>query len=251
MKKFACLVIIMTILCLFIPVKATANANFEQGYARIIDQKTPFYSDENGLELLFYLPYTYYVKVINSNNAFYHVEYGGFSNNPTIDGYVPKTALFFDGLTVEAPYPSVSVSSFNSCALYQTFNMNKTLKHIFKNRKIMPYGHNYAPNGEICYYVSYNDTLGYVYESDLSPFTILDHKNPLTFLSKEPEPDTPAPPTDNEEQQTSDSNNYFSLRIVIIICLVFAGIISVFVAVKGATKKSPDFSAYYEENDYE
>jgi hypothetical protein len=252
MKKTAFLVIIMTILCLFIPNAKIVNANYDLGYARIVNEETPFYSDDAGQNLLFYLPYTYYVKVINANENFYHIEYGGYSSNPIIDGYAPKDALLFDGLTIDSPYPSVIVSSSSSCALYESAQMSNPLKHIFKDRIIKPYGLNYANNGEIIYYVSYNDTLGYVYESDLFPFTIENHKNPLTFLTPEPEQNSPTiSPSTPQQNPENEKNNFFSLRIVIIICLGFAGVLALIFSLRSATKKTPDFSSYYEENDYE
>ncbi len=252
MKKFAYLSIIMTILCLFIPSPSTVSAQSKNGYARIINENTPFYSDSQGLDLLFYLPYTYYVKVIQTQNEFLHVEYGGYSNNLTIDGYVLKSQVYFDEHAVSSPYPNVQVQTSDGCTLYKTSTMLEPVMHIFKDRTVKPYGTSVAPDGSIVYYVSYNNTLGYVYEKHLKPFTLNNHPNPLTFLEPETTPPQSSENTSNDTQTNSNANNdFFSLRIVIIICLVFAGIIAFFVAIKNGGKKALDFSSYYDENDYE
>ena len=250
MKKFTCLFIIMTLLCLFMPESQVANANYSKSYARVINDTTPFFSDTTSNNLLFYLPYTYYVKIIGEKDNFYHVEYGGYSSNPVIDGFVPKTALFFDELSVSSPYPNVDVVSSSSCTLYENSKMDTPIKHIFANRKVLPYGINYAPNGSVIYFVSYNDSLGYLYESQITPFTINNHENPLTFLESENVSQNTPTATPNTEQDSTDKN-FLSLRIVIIVCLVFAGLIALFVGVKNASRKRTDYSSYYEENDYE
>ncbi len=239
----------MTVLCLFIPKIEFASATTSSPYGRVINDTTPFYSDPTSTNLLFYLPYTYYVKIIGEMGDFYHVEYGGYSDNPVIDGYVPKNALYFDEQKVTSPYPSIQINSSTSCTLYDSTMMNIPIKHIFKNRTLMPYGINYAPNGSVIYFITYNDTLGYVYENQITPFTLENHENPLTFL----ENNSVKPPITNSTETKKDekNNEFLSLRIVIIVCLVFAGLIALFVGVKNATKKRTDFSSYYEENDYE
>lgn len=251
MKKFTCLLIIMTILYLFIPSPHVAFATSANAYARVINDTTPIFSDNAGKNLLFYLPYTYYVKILGEENEYYHVEYGGYSNNPTIDGYVLKTALYFDDQEVLSPYPNVTVVSLESCTLYTSAKMDTPVKHIFANRTIKPYGINYAPNGSVIYFITYNDTLGYVYESHVAPFTIKNHDNPLTFLDKEVTPQPETPQTDTTIKNENKNTDFLSLRIVIIVCLVFAGVIALFVAIKNASKKHADSASYYEENDYE
>lgn len=251
MKKIAYLSIIMTLLSLFIPSPSVANAQSTNGYARIINDNTPFFSDSTGLDLLFYLPYTYYVKVIETQNEFLHVEYGGYSDNLTIDGYVLKSQVYFDELVVSSPYPNVQVQTCDGCALYKTSSMLEPVMHIFKDRTVKPYGTSVAPDGSIIYYVSYNNTLGYVYEKHLKPFTLNNHSNPLTFLKPEVKPENSENTPNDTQTSTTEKSDFFSLRIVIIICLVFAGIIAFFVAMKHGGKKAPDFSSYYDENDYE
>ena len=250
MKKFTYILIIMTLLCFIIPSKAYASASYNMSYARVINDTTPFYSDSLGQNLMFYLPYTYYVKVIGEENGYYHVEYGGYSSNPIIDGYVPKDVLFFDEQQVSSPYPMIEVLSASACTLYLTNDMNTPIKHIFKNRVILPYGINIAPNGAMIYLVTYNGTLGYVYESDLTPFELKNHENALTFLENNANNNS-ITQSENEQPAKDKENNFLSLRIIIIVCLVFAGIIAFFVCLKNGSKKTTDFSSYYEENDFE
>ena len=81
-----------------------------------------------------------------------------------------------------------------------------------------------------------------------------NHPNELTFIKKQTEPE-PAPteqPTDdgsNADADKSGGDSVVNLRIVIICCLAFAGVIALFIAFK--TKPPRRKQNYYDENDYE
>jgi len=61
-----------------------ANATY---YARIIDSSTCFYSSANESDVLFYLPETYFVELLSSEQNFYHARYNDQY------GYVKKEAV--------------------------------------------------------------------------------------------------------------------------------------------------------------
>ena len=57
-------------------------------YRRVIDDETGFYSSVMDANPLFYLPYTYYVKVLGEAGEFTHVEIHGEGGRAALDGYV-------------------------------------------------------------------------------------------------------------------------------------------------------------------
>ena len=209
-------------------------------YGRITDSVTPFYIDEEGCNILCYLPYTYYVKILSNGNLLSHVQYG-FGSTTLIDGYVPTEKLFIESAMVEVPYPDLYVTTCKNAVLYADGNCTTIIQHVFNGRK-MKFLASANFNDIYSCYVEYNGITGYVKEDEITPFTLQNHKNPLTFLP--PEPETVLPIT----QFNSDN---LALKIIIVACLLGAGIIALIcVFTKKATCEIAA-SGYYDENDYE
>ena len=212
-------------------------------YLRVIDNQTPFFQSVNDTVPSFYLPYTYYVKVLESYETLTHVEIHGTNGIAGMDGYVPTDLLFDDGLEVINPFLCLDITTAGTTILYQDRYLATPSQYIFAERKLKYYGHVNSENGNI-YYVSYNNKLGYVKESDIAPFVIQNHPNDLTFIIQE------TPPVDEEQYENiSNSSDSFGLKSVIIACLLFAGLIALFIALGKNTDNRK--SNYYEENDYE
>lgn len=228
---------------------AYAFSDVKSGYARVITDDTPFYSDASGKRLLFYLPYTYYVRILE-NGAFYtHVECYGTGGTAAIDGYVPSDMLFYDGLSVKNPYVDLKLTALSTAVLYSDSELKTPVQYVFAGRTMNYYGTLPLGENSYAYFVGYNDRLGYVKESDVMPFEIENHPNELTFIPKEePEPETP--PAEDPEDNANNSKLVFDLRILIIASLCFAGITAIFVAFRKKPKKHPA-AGYYDENDYE
>lgn len=247
MKKKIFLTLITTLLItvIFCAQNLNLNSNARAGslYLRVITDDTPFYQNVTDQTPLFYLPYTYYVKIIGSNNGFYHVECYGNGNSPVLDGYVPENYLFDDGLTVTYPYVSLSITTVNSTMLYADSQLKTSLQYVFQDRSMQYYGALNTDNG-IIYYVGYNNRLGYVKESDVFPFSIPNHPNELTFI----EPEIPETPVDDAPQSSATAT--FDLKFAIIACLIFAGLVALFIAFS-KSKPAKTAVSYYDENDYE
>ena len=222
-------------------VKAFYSGNAE--YLRVITDDTPFYTEKSADKPIFFLPYTYYVKVIEYGDNFCHVCYA--DGGAEIDGYVPTYKLFYDGLTVLSPYPAVFPTTAKTTVLYSDAQLTSALQYIFPERELFFYGKYYSPQGNTLYYVAYNNKLGYVKEEELLPFTLSNHPNELTFLIKEESPEEEKP---TESEETPE--NLVNLRILIIAVLGFAGLVALFFAVGKKPKPQPAAS-YYDENDYE
>ena len=259
MKNFTLLIV--TILCGIICISFLAivisgcpasrvSAEEPIGYLRVITEDTPFYADKNADTPLFYLPYTYYVKIIERGEYYTHVEYA--IKGVSIDGFVPTNKLFEDGLPVTKPFPAITLTTSDTAVLYKDYSLSVSLQYVFEGRNLYYYGAMQSPQGKTLYYVGYNDRLGYVKEEDLMPFAVPNHPNELTFLkADDPEPETaPAVATDTSKQETAETDSNFNIRIAIIAILGLAGIIALVVAL-GKRPKTAPAASYYDENDYE
>ncbi|MBQ9514432.1 MAG: hypothetical protein IJR66_05620 [Clostridia bacterium] len=243
MKKL--LLLISIILISFIPV-FSANAISETRYLRVINSETAFYSDENDESFLFYLPYTYYVKVIKIKENYLHVELLP-ENAPSLDGYVKKNDLYEDGQEVVSPYPSLTIKTLNDCAFYKDKYCSNAMTYLFKDRSLNYYGYYKSGENQFVYFVSYNGKLGYVKESDVIPFDIVHHPNVLTFLEESDiAPETVS--TFSPEESEDYTNNHETLKLVIVILLMLAGALALFIAI--FPKKPKKEENYYDENDF-
>ena len=212
-------------------------------YARVINDTTPFYKTEHDTTPLFYLPYTYYVKVLNKNQEFTHVQIHGENGIPGLDGYVPTNLLFYDNLDVITPYLNLDITTCGTAVLYQDQELGLQSQYVFAQRKLCYYGYLQTDKGML-YFVGYNGLLGYIEESKILPFTIENHPNELTFIVK---------PDENQEDTTPSTEvqptDLFGLKTAIVVCLLFAGLIALFIAL--GKKQVPTKTGYYEENDYD
>ena len=240
MKKFALFVVAILLVALSpFPEK---KVRAESPYLRIIDNTTPFYSNTFATTPVFFLPYSYYVKVLGESGEYYHVEYCGENNINSIDGFVPKSMLYEDDLSASYRYPSITITTSTSTVLYLDSELSSSIQYIFSGRDLNYYGSFTRDDGEIIYFVSYFNRLGYVRESDIIPFQIPLHPNPLTFIQEE-EPEIEPPP------QKDSQTDVTTIRIIIFVCLFFAGIFAIFVAVKNKPIKKNQ--TYFDEEDYE
>lgn len=214
-------------------------------YRRVIDQKTPFFQSIHDSLPIFYLPYTYYVRIIGSQGELTHVQLHGDNGIAGIDGYVPTDLLFYDGLEVANPFLNLDITTAGTTVLYQDQYLSIPSQYIFAERKLKYYGH-VNNSTENIYYVSYNNKLGYVRESEILPFVIPNHPNELTFIVEPTPPPVQEDPITTQPQTQSDA---FGLKAIIIICLLFAGIIALFISL--GKKNDTVKTNYYEENDYE
>ena len=242
MKKFlSLLAIALSIFTFAEPFVKSANASAQTEYLRVIDKTTPFYKNVYDTIPLFYLPYSYYVKVINLSGEYYHVELHCDNGQVAIDGYVPSERLYNDDLAVSSPYLELTITTVSTAVLYSDQNLSIPLQYIFPERSLYYYGEITTEQGTL-FYVGYNSRLGYVKESDVFPFIINNHPNKMPSSSESlPE---------NEKVSSTQNADVFGLRAIIIACLIFAGITALFIAVKNGKNRQNHLN-YYEENDYE
>jgi hypothetical protein len=250
MKKFTSFIFIWLICLLsfiyvlFIPL---VSAEATSTYLRVTNQQATFYANANEQSALFYLPYTYYVKSLGEVGEFTHVECYGVNGGAALDGYVKTAHLFDDGLIVNNPFVSLTITTATTSTLFADATLLSPTQYVFAERTMRYYG-SYLCGETTIYYVEYNGKLGYVKEADVYPFAIPNHPNELTFLPKEELPEIP--PEVPSERTTASPEAYLSLKIIIIGCLLFAGIVALVLALKQKPNKQVA-AGYYDENDYE
>lgn len=210
-------------------------------YARVITEDAPFYVNLSDDTPLFYLPYTYYVKIISYADGFYHVNCYDSIGLTALDGYVPKDYLFFEEVDVPSPYVDLKLTTKDTAVLYSDNNLSSPLLYLFPGRRLTYYG-KLNLDGTSLLFVGYNDKLGYVKEQDVLPFLIPNHPNPLTFLPQEK-------PTESSSEKHITNRNT-ALKIAVFACLILAGIIALSFAL-GKNKNRIYDSDEVTFNDYE
>lgn len=234
--------ILMLILSSFLPFYPVTVNSEPTKYLRVITEDTAFYKTVNDTTPLFYLPYTYYVKPLKVEGLYTHVECYGLGGTAGLDGYVLTELLYDDKLPVINPYVVLELTTATTAVLYRDSNLQEPVQYLFAERKLKYYG-SLTKGEQIIYYCSYNNRLGYVRESDVYPFSIANHPNKLTFLPE-------APPNEEIKTDTNSGKDLLTLKIAIILCLVFAGIVGLVVALNKKPTKAVAIG-YYDENDYE
>ncbi len=240
MKKFVSLIIALLCYCIFVCLPFfVVNTKAQSKYLRVINHSTPFYKNATDSVELFFLPYTYYVEILDTVGDFYHVEVFGLGELVALDGFVPKSALFDDGLTVEHPFLTLSVYTCETAVLYADIQLSTPIQYVFPERELAYYGSILTPSGN-AFFVEYNGRLGYVKEQCVLPFSIPNHPNPLTFLA----------PPDEQSPEPNNDGDFLSLRVTIIACLAFAGVIGLLIAFGNKRQSKIPTCEYYDENEY-
>lgn len=202
-------------------------------YKRVVNEKTPFFLDEKGADILFYLPKGYYIRVLSVKNNILHVECFGSGGTPMLDGYVEKNSVIDCLSPVENPFLSLQIKTSSSCVLYDDANLTKEVQFLFKDRTLFYYGKAVSDNGQNLLFVYYNGKIGYVKETDVYPFSVPSHPEPLNLQNS-------TTPSAQTEISSAPSNEQFNgLKTAVVVCLFLAGVIALCVALK---KKGDPFS---------
>ncbi len=221
----------------FDKLSSTVYAEELSTYKRVVTTDTPFYLDQNKTQILFYLPYTYFVKILEDLGELTHIECYG-NSLPKVDGYVPTNALLKWDTTPQNPYPDLTLTTNKACILYSDNALTKSIHLIFANRELSFIGVYHQVGQENAYMVYYNEYIGYVKESDLLPFEMPLHPEPMPSGEKE----------EGVEISTPSFTTNSILRYAVIGCLLLAGIIALIFSLR---KKNKPTSVFDGEADYE
>ena len=244
MKRFSFLfVFILCFDCLifcentFLAQTMVVKAQTESPYLRVTTQDTPLYANANGSNLICYLPYSYYVKIIEEVGIYTHVEIFGL-DCPAIDGYTPTVMLSLTEGYTNNPFPTLTVTTEKNCVLYADSDLSASVQYLFAGRSLRYLGYYFDGQKEGLFLVGYNDKIGYVKESDVYPFTLPLHPNPLPV-------ETP-----QEDEMATTTTNTTTIKYGIIICLVLAGVIALLIAFRSKKTSCVQKDVFYDENDY-
>ncbi len=239
-KKF--FAVIIAALILIIPNGNLRQAKASQTYGRAITETVGFYKDATATELLFYLPYTYYVKITEYGASVSRAEiFSSSSSVPAIDGYVYTDSLYYEDAAPVSPFYELALTTAATTPFYKNSSTDTVMRYIFEDRTLYCYGSLKNPDGSYLYYVCYNGSLGYVKEENVCPFTFVTHPTPLpVFDEPTEEPEAPKP---------DDDKSSGFIKTAIIIAIALAGVVILIFALK-PEKKEPDV-AFYDDNDYD
>ena len=195
--------------------KITVNAS-EASWARIINDQTPFFSDINCTMIKFYLPKSYFVKILQLGDDATRVIYMDSDLKiPSREGYIKTCDLLIFEQPVYNPYPNITLKITADEILFADSNKNYPKTILSYGDSGLLYG-TLIINGENFCYVYANGYIGYVRRSAFAPFEIPMHEIPLSTQNSSEESEDSSPTT----PQTNDTNSIDStLKIVIIVAI--------------------------------
>lgn len=238
-KLAAALLAALILIAPAVPRKTYAAAK----YGRAITENVGFYKNPDATGLLFYLPYTYYVRITEEGAAVSRAElfYAGGAT-PVIDGYVYTDTLYYESAEPVSPFYELTLTTASTAPFYADSACVNVLRYIFENRKLSCYG-SVPGTGGVMYFVEYNGQLGYVKEENVMPFTFTKHPTPL------PEPEIPDDPVPEEPAKTGKSGLSKGLKIAVIVAVSLAALTILAYALKPEKKHKE--AAFYDDNDYD
>lgn len=245
MKRMLCAAVALLVF-LAAATAPPARARAYDSFGRAIERDVGFYKDPQASELLFYLPFTYYVRIAEKGETVSRAElFAGDYSTPAIDGYVYTDSLYYDGTSPETPYCELTLTTAAPAGFYADAAATVLVRHIFENRALKFYGYTYDAEGNYVYFVDYNGELGYVREECVVPFEIAPHPAPL------PQPEEPETPQTPETPPEGGGALSTGLKIAVIVALVLAVAVILAFSVRPHNKKPEEpFEENYSDNEY-
>lgn len=208
----------------------TAYAENAREYARVLNENTPFYSDPSCKILKFYLPYSYFVRIIKTGTEATRVIYMENALAPAREGYVKTADLYVCDYVPESPYPQLKLTLKNDEILFSSPADGDALVVLTAGDYAYYYGETQI-DGDLFYYVFSGVYVGYVRKDAFYAHSLALHPKELP---KEEEPDQSELGQSSEdekqsEQQSSldngDGNALLSAVIIIAISLITISVI--------------------------
>lgn len=184
MRKFIA-VLELFIFCLLLSFRSSpAFAESNRAYSRALTHTTGFYSDYNGAYLKFYIPYGYYVRVLEVNGDYAKVSYMPENSTfPVLTGYVKTVDLIISDTVPASPYPLLYITVDTDDVLFSDSSLSVSKAGIYSGSLALYYGEISSPSGEELVYVYVNGYLGYMRKNSFSLFTVPENPEPLPSSS--------------------------------------------------------------------
>lgn len=157
---------------------STKQAQASTEYARVLNEETPFYSDPDLRSVKFYLPYSYFVRVVNEGVDATRVCYMENYDAPAREGYIKTCDLFVCDYTPEAPYPNLKLILKSDEVLFSN-PADKTARVVLSVGDSAYYYGELPVSSEIFYYVYSGIYVGYVRKNAFFEHTLSLHPQPL------------------------------------------------------------------------
>lgn len=196
--------------------KKIAYADTE--YARILNEQTPFYSDPGCQMLKFYLPFSYYVRVVKLGSDCIKVAYMENATAPAREGYIKTCDFFPCDYAPENPYPAVNLSLKSDEVLFSTPQADDPRVVLPAGEQACFYG-SIDLGGEVFYYVYSGAYVGYVRKRAFSEHVIPKHTYPLP-KEEEPIEEQPESARPSEQEKQNNENSGLSAVIIAIVAVV-------------------------------
>ncbi len=237
MKKLLFIIIILAVLLPFsYTPKLTSAQNYS--YSRILDEHTEFFSDKDGKNFKFYLPYSYYVKVIKEGAQYSLVGFGYEDGlYPFLTGYVKTVDLNVVQDTPTYPYPKSIICANCDGVIFKDTNLYYPITAVYQTTDVYMYGTSFTEDGEEVYYVYGCGYFGYVKKEVFPDFELKPHPDPIVE-----ETIGSADFSDSLEFATNGCNDNFNVQIVIIAGISVVAISLVYLLFRPADTRSTAIS---------
>ncbi len=237
MKKF--IAIILSIFLISLQTD-TVNAQSVYTYSRVMTEDTGFYSDAGGSYLKFYLPYGYFVKILEVGSTYTKVNYmNDNAQFPFLTGYIKTVDLIPREDVPVTPYPLLNLTVISDDVLFADISLTVSKVGVYANTLAIYYGEVVSETDEPLVYVYCNGYLGYMRKSCFAPFIVPSHPEPIQSSSFEDSHFS----SSHSKPQTNSTDN---LQILIVAGISVIVVSIVYLIFRPGEKRIKD-DAYEEE----
>lgn len=231
MKKFAMLfLIIFALLPIAVFYQNKPESVKAESYAMVISDNCPLYWDQSLKTVKFYLPKTYFVKIISFGVEYSKVSYldDGLDYPETV-GYINNQCLDFSLAPDEIIYPHVTLTLKNDDILFLDAEKTQPKSVIKSNSQAVYYGE-IALDNELYIYCYTQGFVGYIRKSSFADFIIADNPKYAELLesSKSQSPslsNTDSQPTTETQTAKNNVSTYVIFGIAMLVVLVIIYVI--------------------------
>ncbi|MBP5373175.1 MAG: hypothetical protein J6Y44_03215 [Clostridia bacterium] len=243
MKRTAAFFVVLLILFSAIPSGAALGARAEGfSYARVVSDNAVFYSDAALAITRFYLPKSYFVKIVSIGVESSRVIYMESNDHPAAEGYVKNADLYFTSQTPTEPYPALTLTVAVDEVMFADVSRTQPKCVLSKNSLEYYYGE-IVSAGETYLYVYSLGNVGYVKKSSFQDYSLPLHP---TFVEQTEQ--TSAPDTSKSDSSNTPSPvGSVTTAQVIIIALLIVGVLCMLFLLLRPEQKYKNKDAYYDD----
>ncbi len=213
-------------------------------YARVVVSDAVFYADRSLSLPRFFLPESYFVRVISIDSDVCRVAYMDGAARPVKEGYVKTVALSFVAETPPVIYPDITLSVKNEEVLFSDLTSFTPRAVLSTSSSAVYYGET-TFGGETYVYVYASGYVGYVRKSGFSPFSVplLSDYRRVTEESSASSSQSGSSSSQNSEKSALGADTG---KIAVIAAALIAVVSLVFIVTRPSKKNA---NAFYKDDD--